>query len=186
MRVFATTLLLISTALFASAPGAAATTWTLKQSKIAYHVDHLLHKSEGVSVAAKGKGSCGVGPGCAFRIAVPVKTFESGDSNRDLHMQEITRAASFPLIDVKARFASAPEEGPLTVSLEIAFAGRSRTYGAVALAVVSRTPDAVTVTGEIPLKLSDFEVERPSLLGVAVKDEVALTIEAVWEETSSN
>jgi hypothetical protein len=36
-------------------------------------------------------------------IAVPVKSFDSGDSNRDLHMLQVTRGAQFPLVTVRTR-----------------------------------------------------------------------------------
>lgn len=59
--------------------------WVLKQSTLTYHVSHPLHQVEGVSHEAKGKGVCHGGQ-CDFLIAVPVKSFDSKDSNRDLHM----------------------------------------------------------------------------------------------------
>src|SRR6204780_1869390 len=81
--------------------------WLLQQSTLTYHVSHPLHQSEGVSHAAKGKGVCHAGQ-CEFLIAVSVKSFDSGDSNRDLHMLQVTRGAEFPLVTVPARF---PEQG---------------------------------------------------------------------------
>jgi hypothetical protein len=39
-------------------------------------------------------------------IALPVNTFNSGDSNRDLHMLETVRAALFPVLSVRGRIAS--------------------------------------------------------------------------------
>ena len=69
--------------------------WVLKQSTLTYHVSHPLHQTEGVSHAAKGKGICHAGQ-CEFLIAVPVKSFDSGDSNRDLHMLQVIGVPSFP------------------------------------------------------------------------------------------
>ncbi len=86
-------------------PGAD-TQWILEQSTLTYHVSHPLHQTEGVSHAAKGKGVCHAGQ-CDFLIAVPVKSFDSGDSNRDLHMLQATRGAQFPLVVVRTRL---PEE----------------------------------------------------------------------------
>jgi hypothetical protein len=61
-------------------------TWVLETSTLTYHVKHKLHRSEGTSVAARGKGLCAPA-GCDFLVAAPVNTFVSGDNNRDLHMQ---------------------------------------------------------------------------------------------------
>src|SRR5579863_5331651 len=82
--------------------GAADTQWALEQSTLTYHVSHPLHQTEGVSKAAKGKGVCHAGQ-CDFLVAAPVKSFDSGDSNRDLHMLQATRGAQFPLITVRTR-----------------------------------------------------------------------------------
>jgi len=68
--------------------------WVLDQSTLTYHVSHPLHQSEGTSHAARGKGVCHDGQ-CDFLIAVPIKSFDSGDSNRDLHMLQVTRGAEY-------------------------------------------------------------------------------------------
>ncbi|MGC2474727.1 MAG: hypothetical protein WA485_10360, partial [Candidatus Sulfotelmatobacter sp.] len=65
-------------------------TWVLTQSTLTYHVSHPLHQTDGVSHAARGKGVCHEDQ-CDFLIAVPVKSFDSGDSNRDLHMIQVTK-----------------------------------------------------------------------------------------------
>src|SRR5579872_4551392 len=82
--------------------GAADTQWVLEQSTLTYHVAHPLHQTEGVSKSAKGKGVCHDGQ-CDFLVGAPVKSFDSGDSNRDLHMLQATRGAEFPLITVRTR-----------------------------------------------------------------------------------
>ena len=85
---------------------AADSQWVLDQSTLTYHVSHPLHQVEGVSHAAKGKGVCHAGQ-CDFLIAVPVKSFDSGDSNRDLHMLQVTRGAQFPIVTVRTRLPEA-------------------------------------------------------------------------------
>src|SRR5437879_944000 len=73
--------------------------WVLEQATLMYHVSHPLHQVEGVSHAARGKGVCHAGQ-CDFLIAVPVRSFDSGDSNRDLHMLQVARGAQFPMVMV--------------------------------------------------------------------------------------
>src|SRR3984893_1715671 len=110
--------------LFFAAPAFAQTDrqWILEKSTLTYHVSHPLHQSEGVSHEARGKGVCHEGQ-CDFLIAVPVKSFDSGDSNRDLHMVQATRGAQFPLVTVRTRL---PEEASSSAAvhadLEIQFA----------------------------------------------------------------
>src|ERR1700681_662265 len=102
--------------------------WVLEQSALTYHVSHTLHQSDGVSHAARGKGVCHAGQ-CDFLIAVPVKSFDSGDSNRDLHMLQVTRGGLFPMVTVRTRL---PEDvsasATIRADLEIQFAGQTVTY----------------------------------------------------------
>ena len=90
-----------------------------------------MHQVDGVSHAAKGKGTCHDGQ-CDFLIAVPVKTFDSGDTNRDLHMLETTRGAQFPMVVVRTHFA-VPSESATTfdADLEVQFAGQTAHYAHV-------------------------------------------------------
>src|SRR6202451_2945086 len=93
---------------------AADSQWILKKSNLPDHVSHPLHQSEGVSHAAKGKGVCHAGQ-CDFLIAVPVKSFDSGASNRDLHMLQVTRGAEFPIVTVRTRI---PEDARSSATIE--------------------------------------------------------------------
>src|SRR5271157_5593100 len=86
--------------------GFADSQWLLEQSTLTYHVSHPLHQSEGISHAARGKGVCHAGQ-CDFLIAVPVKSFDSRDSNRDLHMLQAVRGAQFPMVSVRTRLSEA-------------------------------------------------------------------------------
>src|SRR5437588_731481 len=107
--------------------------WVLQQSTLTYHVSHPLHQSEGVSHEAKGKGVCHQGQ-CDFLIAVPVKSFNSGDSNRDLHMVQATRGAQFPLVTVRTRVAEdASSSTSVHADLQIQFAGQTAEYKQVPL-----------------------------------------------------
>ena len=97
-------------------------TWILDQSTLTYHMSHPLHEVDGVSRAAKGKGVCHAGQ-CDFLLAVPVKSFNSGDTNRDLHMLQVTRGAQFPIVSVRLRLPDSSLASPtLDCDLEVQFA----------------------------------------------------------------
>ena len=137
--------------------------WVLEQSTLTYHVSHPLHQSEGVSHAARGKGVCHDGQ-CDFLIAVPVKSFDSGDSNRDLHMLQVTRGAQFPIVTVRTRVPETASESPtINLDLEIQFAGKTFEYKQVPFQRVVQGNET-RITGTIPAKLSDFKIDPPSLL----------------------
>src|SRR5450432_1866072 len=112
--------------------------WVLDQSTLTYHVSHPLHQTEGVSHAARGKGVCHDGQ-CDFLIAVSVKSFDSGDTNRDLHMLQVTRGAEFPLVTVRTRLPeSAATSATINADLEIQFAGQTAQYKQVPFKVETK------------------------------------------------
>lgn len=153
--------------------------WLLQQSTLTYHVSHPLHQTEGVSHAAKGKGVCHAGQ-CDFLIAVPVKSFDSGDSNRDLHMLQVTRGAEFPLITVRTRLPeSAASSATINADLEIQFAGQTAEYKQVPLKVEMQGGDT-HITGTIPATLSDFKIDPPSLLTMPIKNEIPVRVDLTW------
>jgi YceI-like domain len=154
-------------------------TWNLKESSVAYAANHTLKKARGVSVKTRGKGRCGAQ--CEILLAVPVASFDSGDSNRDLHMLEATKGALFPVITARSNFKAATNQNKITVNLEIEFAGKKSTVKDVVLTITASDKTIMRVDGNFILKVSDFGITRPSLLGMTVDDEVPVTLTSTWE-----
>jgi hypothetical protein len=152
--------------------------WILDKSTLTYHVSHPLHQTEGFSHAAKGKGLCHEGQ-CKFLIAVPVKSFESGDTNRDLHMLQVVRGAQFPLVTVRL---TVPENGAASTTvktdLQVEFAGQTVHY--VEPVQVTIEGNGAHVTGTIPATMSDFKIDPPTLLGIACKNEMPVRVDMTW------
>jgi len=158
---------------------AQANQWILDQSTLTYHVSHPLHQTDGVSHAARGKGSCHAGQ-CDFLIAVPVKSFDSGDSNRDLHMLQVTRGAQFPLVTVRTQLPeTAAASSTIHVDLEIQFAGQTAQYKQVPFQLAAQG-NQIRISGTIPATLADFKIDPPSLLTVAVKNEIPIRVDMTW------
>ena len=158
---------------------AADSQWVLAQSTLTYHVSHPLHQTDGVSRAARGKGVCHDGQ-CDFLIAVPVKSFDSGDSNRDIHMIQVTRGAEFPMITVRTRLPeSASTSAAVHADLEIQFAGHTVQYKQVAFQLVTQGGET-RISGIIPATLADFKIDPPSLLTLPVKNEIPIRVEMTW------
>lgn len=154
-------------------------TWVLKESTLSYHVSHPLHQTDGVSHAARGKGVCHEGQ-CDFLIAVPVKSFDSGDSNRDLHMIQVTRGAEFPMVTVRTKLPEAASgSSSIKADLEIQFAGQTAHYQQIAFEVTSQGNEK-KISGTIPATLGDFKIDPPSLLTMPVKNEIPIRVEMTW------
>ena len=154
--------------------------WVLEQSSLNYHMVHPMHQVDGVSHAAKGKGVCQAGF-CDFLIAVPVKTFDSGDTNRDLHMLQVTRGAQFPVVTVRFRIPEAAVEAPhFACDLEVQFAGNTAHYAQVPFEQ-SISGQSHHIRGVIPSTLTDFKIEAPSFLTLPVRNEIPVRVDATWK-----
>ncbi len=175
IKIFAASLILALTTL---AP-AADSQWILQQGTLTYHVSHPLHQTEGVSHEVRGKGICHAGQ-CDFLIAVPVKSFNSGDSNRDIHMVQVTRGAEYPMVTVRTRLPeSASTTATIQADLEIQFAGQTVHYKQVSFQLAAQG-NQIRITGTIPATLTDFKIDPPSLLTLPVKNEIPVRVDLTW------
>lgn len=158
------------------------TQWLLTESTLSYHMSHPMHEVDGTSHAAKGKGVCHAGT-CKFLIAAQVKSFDSGDTNRDLHMLQSTRGAQFPMVIVRAQFPETETaSSTLYADLEIQFAGQTAHYNHIAFQRTLTPNNEVRITGTIPATCSDFKIDRPSFLTIPIKNEIPIKIDTTWRE----
>ena len=154
-------------------------TWLLDQSTLSYHMSHPMHEVDGVSHAARGKGVCHAGQ-CDFLVAAAVKSFDSGDSNRDLHMIQTARGAQFPIVSVRLRLAQAALASPtLDCDLEVQFAGNTAHYSHV-LFHQAIEGAAHHITGTVPATLTDFKIDAPTFLTIPIKNDIPIRVDLVW------
>jgi hypothetical protein len=140
-----------------------------------------MHEVDGVSHAARGKGVCHLGE-CDFLIAAPIKSFDSGDTNRDLHMLEATRGAQFPMVQVRTHFSQAAiSAATMYADLEVQFAGQMAHYAHVPFQR-TQVGSAVRIVGSIPALCSDFKIDRPSFLTVPIKNEIPVRVDMTWQQ----
>jgi hypothetical protein len=155
--------------------------WVLAQSTLTYHVSHPLHQVDGVSHAAKGKGVCHAGQ-CDFLIAVPVKSFDSGDSNRDLHTLQVARGGQFPMVTVRTHLLkAAAASATISADIEIDFSGQTAKYSHVPFQLTTQGTGTM-ISGTIPATLTDFKIDPPSLLAMPVKNEIPVRVEMTWRK----
>jgi hypothetical protein len=155
--------------------------WVLDQSTLTYHVSHPLHDADGVSHAARGKGICQAGV-CNFLAAVPVKTFDSGDTNRDLHMIEVVRGAQFPMVIVRTQLPESDlKGGAIQANLTVQFAGQTAHYSNVPFKLVPEGRE-IRVMGTIPTTVSDFKIKPPELLAIPISNNIPVDVDMTWNE----
>jgi hypothetical protein len=175
-RTILTALLLLAAAALVGAD----TQWVLDKSTLTYHVDHPLHTTEGVSHAARGKGVCHTGE-CDFLIAAPVKSFDSGDSNRDLHMIQVVRGGQYPMITVRTHVPeSAATAATFKADIEIQFAGQTVQFKQVEFKREAQG-NAIKIKGTIPATASEFKIDPPKYLTVPIKNDIPIRVEMTWQ-----
>lgn len=155
-------------------------TWVLTKSTLSYHMSHPVHTVDGVSHDARGKGFCHVGQ-CDFLVAVPVKSFDSGDTNRDEHMLQTTKGADFPVVTVRFHLPeSALDSATVTPDLDVQFAGATAHYSHVPFQQTVQG-NVHHITGTVPSTVSDFKITPPSFLTVPIKNEIPVKVDMYWQ-----
>jgi len=174
-------IMLCSLILILPALARADSTWVLAASTLTYHVTHPLHHANGVSHAARGKGICQAGV-CNFLAAVPVKSFKSGDSNRDLHMLEVVRGAQFPIVEVRTQMPESDlKGGSIKVNMTVKFAGQTAHYKDVPFKLIPEG-NAFRAVGTIPTKVSDFKIKPPELLAMPINNHIPVSVDMTWKK----
>ena len=72
-----------------------------------------------------------------------------------------------------------PPHRPRSADLEIQFAGQTAQYKQVPLQL-AKDGDNFRITGIIPVTLSDFKIDPPSLLAIPVKNGIPVRVEMTW------
>ena len=150
------------------------------ESSITYRLVHPLHEIEATSKDATYQLE--IDPIkkeiVSVSATVDVTTFDSGNSNRDSHAMEVIDAISYP--EVSFVSSSITQSGDsLRVTGKLTFHGVTRDI--VAMAASKWSPDKIEVRGSFVLSLTDFKIERPSLLMIPVEDALQFTFAAAWK-----
>jgi polyisoprenoid-binding protein YceI len=149
------------------------------ESFITYKLTHPLHEVEGISK----ESLCLIYADTKTKeiknvlVKVAVASFNSGNSNRDSHAMEVIDAISNP----NASFLSAGVEqngDSIKVYGQLTFHGIKKDL--VINGTTNWSDDKLIVNGEFDISLTEFKVERPSLLFLPVNDTLKFTIKQVF------
>ncbi len=95
------------------------------------------------------------------------------------NMLKYTKASIYPMVSVTFAIEQKVENS-FKMSLTIDFAGKQKTYNNIEVAIEKISETEFSANGEIPLLLSDFEIERPSLLMISVDDLTPVAFKTTW------
>ena len=138
------------------------------ESTLTYVIEHPMHKVTGVSRDFLCRVELSPDTlSSRVEVSADVKSFDSGNPNRDDHAMEAIKAYRHP----KVAFASdsvRKHGDAYRVFGRLTFAGKTRP---VDFEVTdTREGGKVRIAGGFSVKLTDFGVDRPSLLFIPVKD----------------
>jgi hypothetical protein len=95
-------------------------------------------------------------------------------------MLQVVRGGQFPMITVRTHLPeSASSLTTIQADLEVQFAGQTVQYKQVAFQHITQGNDTI-ITGTIPLTLTDFKIDPPSLLAIPVKNDIPVRVEMKW------
>lgn len=150
-----------------------------KESSVTYQLTHPLHEIESTSKDV----NCWADLDPAKKeishayVQIDVTTFNSGNSNRDSHAMEVIDAISYP--NVKFSSTSLKQNGDkLEIGGKLTFHGITKPIKIGAMQKWEN--NKLTVTGNFVISLTEFKVERPSLLMIPVKDELRFSFTQVF------
>ena len=146
-----------------------ASSFRIENSLITYFGVHYLHKWEGSTSDVNGVVSYNkASEQYECSISVPLSTFSSGNDNRDSNMLVYCKAFDFPNINFQSTSIKV-QENTLEIEGRIEFAGKEKEIKTSAK-LNNLDNNLFGIEGELDILLSEFEVERPSLLFVEIED----------------
>lgn len=150
------------------------------QSYVTYAMSHPLHEWEGtskniLSVLLLNPDNKQI---VKVAVSIPVSTFDSQNANRDSHMLEVLEGLKFPAVTFTS--TSIINDGnKLTVTGDIVFHGVTKS---ITFEATTKTTDRqIEINGAFIVKMSDFKIENPSLMGIPTKDEINLKFLVVYK-----
>jgi polyisoprenoid-binding protein YceI len=172
-------------------PGARVLAVDAGASSIRYFVVHKLHHVDGRSTRVEGKALVSPDGKVQAMVRVPAASFDSGDGNRDAHMQEALEVGTFPFVTVKAVGVlpagaldrPRPATVPLTLTAEVDLHG-VKVAQEVPVQVTFEAGGAVHATGTFDVSLDAHAVERPALLFVKIEDACRIELDLVLREVA--
>ncbi len=145
------------------------------KSALSYKVVHPFHETEGKSSSMEGVAVLKPEGGALVQVKVDIRTFDSGNSNRDDHMKECTEANKLPYATVKGVLkdfklpATYPADATATLEGELEFHGQKHPL-TVPVQLHFDSAAHAHVKGAFDISLDAYQVERPSLMMRKIDD----------------
>ena len=155
--------------------------FTIKEGEVTYYGYHLLHDWKGTSNQI----------GCDFTfepslenfdgfISIPVKSFDSGNSNRDSNMLVYCKGIKYPDISFRPK-EIIKGDNLVTINGMLEFAGNVQDLTTSAN-IKAISDSSFTAKGKFDILLSKFDIDRPSLLFTKIDDKISIEYSIIGEK----
>lgn len=143
------------------------------RSALTYDMEHPAHSWSGTSHEVSGRITTDAdGRVVSADVSAPVLSFDSGNRNRDSHMAETVEFYAYPNVTFHLTrltpIQGANDAPNATAEGMLTFHGVTRPVQTPVR--VERTGGRLHVLGQFDLTLTEFGLERPSLMMVKVRD----------------
>jgi polyisoprenoid-binding protein YceI len=138
-------------------------------SSLTYQIVHPLHEVDATSTAVQFRVGVDTLAKTVTSVAanVDVMTFDSGNSNRDSHAMEVVDALTFPEASFRSTSVTQRHDS-LSIAGTLLFHGVTKP---VRMDALSRWgPSGLRVDGGFNISLTEFQIERPSMMMMPVND----------------
>ena len=145
------------------------------ESLLSYSLVHPMHKITGVSRGFLCQVELSPDTlSSVIKVSALISSFDSRNSSRDSHAMEMVEALKYPRVEFASDSVKG-QAGQYQVSGKLTFHGRSRP---VNFLVTSKSKGSkIEITGGFSVKLSDFDVARPTLLFIAAEDKLTISFD---------
>lgn len=150
------------------------------ESSITYSMKHPLHEWTGESKEVTSIILTNESRTNIYQVAVSAKvsTFDSKNANRDSHMMEATEAIKYPNVTFVSSSINI-EGSEFTSSGNLTFHGISQPLALKGK--FSKENNKLIFSGEFNIKLTQFKVDPPSLMGIRAEEDCKLAFKVVFE-----
>lgn len=106
-----------------------------------------------------------------IKIEIPISEIKSGDEDRDAHIKELLGYPTITNISFTSSSISA-KDNEWTITGNLTVKGKTKVVKSVS--TIQKEGQETILSGKFQVLMSDFDVERPSLLFATAKDEVSI------------
>jgi len=148
-------------------------------STITYEMRHPMHTWEGICKNVSAVILYNDQKQVIEQVAAVARVdcFDSGNSNRDSHALEVTEALKYPKITFTSTKIQQDQYG-INIEGNLNFHGVTKP---VSFKALKFSGGFFVVDGNFTVKLSDFNVERPSLLGIKTEDLMKISFKIAFK-----